>query len=275
MSFANIQDRQLPFFVRYLSDLISYRHLCWNLVGSDLRSRFRRTRLGILWAVAQPLGFALMIALVWGSLQKMGNYWEFALYVFTGHVAFEMFSAAVIGGQDSLAGAAGYLKQARIPFFIFQARTVLTSTVIFFFATLGVFLFAAATGAFPPLGFHLFLVPAFVAVFILFLTPIAMLMSITGLLFRDVKHIAQIGVQGLFLTSPVMLPREIFAEPHLKFFEFLNPLIPLFDLYRAPILHGALWNTQDVIVVSIWIVGLWSAAIISSASVGRRLVYAV
>lgn len=275
MSYENVQDRQLPFFIRYLSDLIAYRHMCVNLISSDLRSRFRRTRLGILWAVAQPLGFALMIALVWGSMQKSANYLEFALYVFTGQVCFEMFSTTVMGGQDALANAAGYLKQARIPFFIFQVRTVLTGSVIFFFATIGVFLFAAGSGGLPPLGLHLLLLPAFLAVYILFLTPIAMLMSITGLLYRDVKHIAQIGVQGLFLTSPVMLPREIFSEPHLKFFEFLNPMIAVLDLYRAPVIHGAFWNVQDMIVISIWIVGLWSAAAIASVSVGRRLVFAL
>ena len=275
MSYYNVQDRQLPFFIRYLSDLISYRHLCWNLVSSDLRSRFRRTRLGVLWAVIQPMAFALTIALVWGTLQKTAGYFEFALYVFTGQVVFEMFSTAVIGGQDSLAGAAGYLKQARIPFLIFQVRTVLTGATILFFGTIGFFAFAAVAGGLPPLGFHLFLIPAFFLLYVMFLTPIAMMMSFTGLKFRDVKHIAQIGVQAAMLLSPVMLPREIFDAPQLKFFEFLNPLVAVLDLYRAPVLYGTFWEPKDLIVISIWIVALWSAAMVSSISLGRRLVYAL
>jgi lipopolysaccharide transport system permease protein len=273
MSYVNVQDHRLPFAIRYFADLISYRHLCFNLVSSDLRSRFRRTRLGILWAVAQPLIFALMLALVWGSLMKVPNYWEFTLYVFTGQVVFEMFSTAVIGGQDSLTSAAGYLKQARIPFLIFQVRIVLTSAVILFFGTVGVFAFSLAVGAFPPVGLHLLLVPAFFGIYVVFLTPIAMLMSVTGLQFRDVKHIAGLGVQGLFLMSPVMMPRDLFVQ--LPYFEYLNPLVPVLDLYRAPILHGALWSAQSVTIVSVWIVGLWAAAIISSVSAGRRLVYAL
>ena len=273
MSYVNVQDHRLPFLIRYVADLISYRHLCFNLVSSDLRSRFRRTRLGILWAVAQPLAFALMLALVWGSLLKMPNYWEFALYVFTGQVVFEMFSTTVIVGQDTLTSASGYLKQARIPFFIFQVRIVLTSAVILFFGTIGVFAFSLAIGAFPPPGLHLLLVPAFFGIYVLFLTPIAMLMSVTGLQFRDVKHIAGLGVQGLFLMSPVMMPRDLFGQ--LPYFEYLNPIVSVLDLYRAPILHGALWNPQSLLVVSIWIVGLWTAAIVSSATSGRRLVYAL
>lgn len=273
MSYVNVQDRQLPFFIRYVSDLFAYRHLCLNLVSSDLRSRFRRTRLGILWAVAQPLIFALMLALVWGNLAQVPNYWQFALYVFTGQVVFELISTSVIGGQDSLTGAAGYLKQARIPFFIFQVRTVLSGTVIFMFGTVGVFVFAAAIGALPSFGLHLLLVPAFFVIYVLFLVPVVMLMSVTGLQFRDVRHIAGLGVQGLFLMSPIMMPRDMFAK--LPFFDFFNPLVPLLDLYRAPILHSSMWNAQSVIVISIWIVGLWVAALISSVSAGRRLVYAL
>ncbi|MEQ1785263.1 MAG: hypothetical protein ABMA14_28290, partial [Hyphomonadaceae bacterium] len=70
MSYVNVQDRRLPFVLRYLGDLMTYRHLCWNLVTSDLRSRFRRTQLGVLWAVIQPLVMALLIAAVWGALQR-------------------------------------------------------------------------------------------------------------------------------------------------------------------------------------------------------------
>jgi ABC-type polysaccharide/polyol phosphate export permease len=206
-------------------------------------------------------------------LLKTENYWEFALYVFTGQVVFEMFSTAVIGGQDSLTSAAGYLKQARIPFLIFQVRIVLTSAVILFFGTIGVFAFALAVGAFPPVGMHLLLVPAFFCIYVLCLTPIAMLMSVTGLQFRDVKHIAGLGVQGLFLMSPVMMPRDLFGQ--LPYFEYLNPLVPVLDLYRAPILHGTFWAAQSVIVVSIWTGALWGAAIISSVSAGRRLIFAL
>src|SRR3990167_8054423 len=97
MSYVNVQDRRLPFVVRYLVDLITYRHLCWNLVASSLRARFRRTKLGILWAIVQPLAFALLIAAVWGSLHKSATYWEFALYVFSGMIVWEFFSNVVLG----------------------------------------------------------------------------------------------------------------------------------------------------------------------------------
>src|SRR5262245_26606545 len=112
MSYQNIHGRrQLPFAVRYVLDLIIYRHFALNLVGSDLRSRFRRSYFGILWAVAQPLGFALIIAWVWGSLFNQTSVLDYAIYVFSGFIVWDYFSAVMNVSQDSLTMSEGYLKQ--------------------------------------------------------------------------------------------------------------------------------------------------------------------
>lgn len=275
MSYVNVQDRKLPFALRYIADFLSYRHLCWNLVGSALRSRFRRTRLGILWAIIQPLGFSLLIALVWGGLHPKASIWEFAAYVFTGTVAFELFGTSIQNGQDALASGSGFLKQARIPFLIFQLKVVLTSLVMFMFALIGALLISAIVMKGANLGLPLLLIPVFMAIALLFMLPIVIIMSIIGTLFRDVKYISMLGERALFLMSPVMLPREVLQQPHLQFLEVLNPLVSFLDLFRDSVLYGRLWEAQDVIVMSIWIGLLWAIAIPASMSAGRRIVFAI
>ena len=275
MSYVNVREQRLPSAIRYLADLISYRHLCFNLVSSDLRSRFRRTRLGILWAVVQPMGMALAIAFVWGSLHGQLTYWEFALYYYSGHIAFDGLAVAVVGGQDALLNAGGYLRQARIPFLIFQTRVIFTGVIVFLFALAGLLFLQAVSGALPPIGLHTLLIIAFVPIYILFLVPIAMITSTVGLVFRDFKHISQLVMQMLFLLSPVMLPRDVFERPELRFMEFADPVLPLLDMMRDPVLYGRFWQAQDVLVISAWTVGLWCVAILVSGSHGRKLVFAI
>ena len=275
MSYVNVQSRKLPFLIRYFVDLFTYRHLCWNLVGADLRARFRRSRLGILWAIIQPLAFALMIAAVWGGMFNVTDYWAFAIYVFSGTILWEFFSNVVVGSQDALRGAEGYLKQTRVPFFIFQLRLPFTSLVILLFAIAGQIILQAATQKLPMLGPHLLLLPAFLVFFILFGVPLAVLMSIIGTQYRDVRHISTIGVQALFFISPVMIQRDILDKPELAFLSYINPMVPLLDMFRAPVLYNHLWRQSDVIVVSIWIVALWGAALLLSAKAGRKLVFAL
>lgn len=275
MSYINFQHRRVPFAIRYVGDLLTYRHLCWNLVGSDLRARFRRTRLGVLWAIIQPLIFALMIATVWGAIQKTASHWEYAVYVLTGMVVFDLFSVALSGSQAALHNAAGFVKQARIPFFIFQLRVVITGVVIFFLGLIGVVLFSTAVGYPPALGPNLLLVPGFVGVAVLFVLPIAMIMSLIGVLYRDVEYISNLAERALYFLSPVMLPREIMAQPHLRFLEFVNPLVPFLDMFRDPMMYGRFWDQQDIIVMGIWVVALWTLALVTAASVGRKVVFAL
>lgn len=275
MSYVNVQDRRLPFALRYAADFLSYRHLCWNLVGSALRSRFRRTQLGILWAILQPLAFSLMIAAVWGGLRNKESVWEFAAYVFTGTVAYELFSTSMQVGQDALMSASGFIRQARIPFLIFQLKVVLTSLVMFMCAMVGALLMSAIVTQGANLGPPLLLVPVFMGIAALFMLPIVIIMSIVGALFRDVKYISLLGERALFLVSPVMLPRDILQQPHLQFLEVLNPLVSFLDLFRDPFLYGRFWEAQDVVTMFSWIAALWVLAIISSMSVGRRIVFAL
>jgi len=275
MGYANIQTRKLPFVLRYAVDLIAYRHLCWNLVASDLRSRFRRSSIGILWAVIQPLAFALMIAAVWGTVMGTVNYWDYALYVFSGLLVWEYFATVVNVSQDSLTTAEGYLKQTRIPFLAFQVRTPLTSMVIFGCGLCGLLILMLALGKLPPVGQHMLLLPAFAGLLLMFGIPLAILMSVMGTMYRDIKYISQIGLQGLFFLSPVMLGREVFERPELKILEFLNPAVALLDLFRAPIIDGALWDQQALTSLLVWIGALWVFAIFASAKVGRRIIFAL
>jgi len=275
MSYVNVLEQRWPFLQRYVSALLFYRHLCWKLVGADLRNRFRRTRLGFLWAFIQPLAFALMIAFVWGALNKELGFWGFALYFLSGMTVFEAFSTYIVGGQDALIQGAGYLRQAWIPLFIFQLRVVLTAGVFFLVEMSTVFIFAIAAGKLPPVGLHLFLLPVFLVFMFLFATGTVVLMSIVGTYFRDVKHIASLGLRAMMLLSPVMLPRELFEGSQLKFMEYLNPLVPMLDMFRDPIVYGRGWDLQDVVVLTIWIVGIWALAIIASVSVGRRVMFAI
>lgn len=280
MQYSNYQDKPWPFAITYLFDLLRFRHLCWNLVGSDLRSRFRRSRLGMLWAIIQPLGFSLMLALVWGTLFQNKTFWEFTIYTFAGMVVWEFFVNSVFGGLDALVGASGYLKQSRIPFLIFQARVPLTSAIMFLFALaglIGLMTVLQLTGAqkFPAGGLHYLLVPLFIPMMLMFTLPVAVLFSFLGAQFRDTRHIMQLAVQGLFFISPVMLAREILEKPQLAWMKIANPIVPLLDLFRAPLLEGRFWDRTELITYGVWVGALWMFALLVSGRFGRKIVFAL
>ncbi len=275
LSYTNYSTRNLPFLVSYFVDLARYRHLAWSLVGSDLRARFRRSYLGILWAVLQPLGFSLIVALVWSQVFKTQSIETFIIYVFSGMLIWEYFSQSVIVSLDSLINSAGYLKQARIPFLVFQMRVPLSALVVLMFGMIGLFGMMAAVGHLPPLGFHLLLLPVYFLMLVTFMIPMSVIASIVGPSFRDSKHVIGLLLQAVFFVSPVMLERGVLNNEAIAFIKYLNPLVPLLDLFRDPMLYGKLWQAHDVLVWLGWTAGLWIVAVLAAARAGRSIIFAL
>lgn len=275
MAYVNLQGRRLPFIFRYAIDLATYRHLAANLVAADLRARFRRSYFGILWAILQPLGFALIIAYVWHALFEAQSYWDYALYVFSGLIVWDYFATVMNVSQDSLSAAEGYLKQTRIPFVVFQMRTALSGHVVMMAAFLGLIGLMAALGKAPELGTHLLYVPAFFVVVLFFMLPLTIIMSILGTKFRDLRYITYLAVQALFFVSPVMLGREVFDAEKMALIKLFNPMAHLLDMFREPLFHAQGWTSEQVFVVAIWIVVAWIVAIWLAISEGRRLVFSL
>ncbi len=276
MGYVNIQNgRKESFLGGYFGDLLKYRHLAFNLVSSDLRARFRRSYFGILWAVAQPLAFSLVLGYVWGSLFRYESVWEFALYIFCGMLIWEYFSTNVLVSQEAIIGAEGYLRQARIPFLAFQLRTPMSAMVILWAGCVGLLIFMAALGKLPPLGPHLLQAPAYFALLFLFMAPLSISLSILGVRFRDLRYMSIIAVQALFFVSPVMLGREMLEKPELAFLKLGNPMVPLIDMFRALTIDARMWRMSELVTLGAWIAGLWVVAIVLASTNSRKLVYAL
>ncbi len=275
MAYVNLTESRFPLWMQYAVDLARFRHLCWNLVASDIRARFRRSRIGILWAVVQPLSFALILAYVYGSLFKVESYWIFAVYVFSGMILWEFFTNCINVGMDSLLNAQGYLKQARIPFFIFQLRVPLAAIVIHLAGLGGMLLMMAALGLLPPIGENLLLVPAFLVVMLAFGTGLTVLFSTIGTQFRDARYVVGIALQGLLFLSPVFLDRNFMDSSHVWLLKYINPFVAFSEMFRGPLLYGAMWSSEDMIIMSCWIGGVWVLALAFSLKFGRRIVYSL
>lgn len=275
MSYSNFQSRRAPGFVRYLNDLMRFRHLCWNLVASDLRARFRRSRLGILWAVIQPLGYSLIIAWAWGMIFQSKTYWEFAIYVFSGMLIWEYFVNSVNVSMDALTGAVGYLRQSRVPLFIFQSRVPLSGLVTFLAGLIGLIAMMGVLQMHRSIGMHTLLIAAFPVLLVGFFMPVAVIFSVLGAQFRDLKHIVGLALQALFFLSPVMLDRPYFEDARLAMLQYVNPLVPILDMLRAPLLEGRLWTKAEIITVGIWGACLWTVSFVVAARAGRRIVFAL
>ena len=139
-----------------------YRYLLWNLVSRDFKLKYRRSVLGVVWSVLNPLLMCLVYWAVFSSLMDMrgSGIDNFPVFLMCGQLLFNFFNEATSTSMSSVLGAASLLKKVYIPKYVFPLEKccfamvncvfsfVALALVMLFFFSLGVGLFLAAATVF-------------------------------------------------------------------------------------------------------------------------------
>ena len=130
-----------------------YRYLLWNLVSRDFKLKYRRSVLGVVWSVLNPLLMCLVYWAVFSSLMDMrgSGIDNFAVFLMCGQLLFNFFNEATSTSMSSVLSAAPLLKKVYIPKYIFPLEKCCFAMVNCIFSFVALLLVMIFTGA----PFHL------------------------------------------------------------------------------------------------------------------------
>jgi lipopolysaccharide transport system permease protein len=219
----------------------------------------------------QPMLLAMLFATV---LAKLFNqpFRDQALYVFSGVVAWELFTSAVMGGSHALINVEGFLRQSRIPLLVFHVRAALVNVSIGALGCLGFSIFCAVIA---PDIFSIYWVflPVWFAVIFVFSIPVIIVSSIVNVLFRDYQQAIGVLMQALWYVSPAFIPRHVFDAPGIIHWTNVNPAASLLDLFRDPMIYHRLPEVHDFLNLGAWTVGLTCLAVGLLARYERKIIF--
>jgi ABC-type polysaccharide/polyol phosphate export permease len=221
----------------YLTTVWRYRYFWMSLVRMDLRTRYRRSLLGLGWSLLQPLAMTCILSLAFQQILEVSTK-EYIPHLFTGLVCWGFIvSCAITGCQCFIVGEA-YIRQCPLPLAIYPLRTALAG--LFHFAMgmtvlIGVCIyFRGAPGTLALCS----LVPTVLLLFV-FGWSLAVLSGTLNVFFQDTQHLAEVCFQVLFYMTPI-----IYTAEKVKKYSLIsqviswNPVVAFLDLVREPLLHG-------------------------------------
>ena len=91
---SNSTARSLPGPLRHFGELYRYREVLYLLIGADMKVRYRRTALGYLWGLLNPLLTIAILTFVFSQLMRFNSTGEYVLYVFAGLLPWQFFEEA-------------------------------------------------------------------------------------------------------------------------------------------------------------------------------------
>ena len=120
----------------YTKRIYNSRYFWWHLALSDLRTKYQRTALGLLWSVIQPLAMALLFAFVLANIFKQPAQ-ATILYIYSGLIIWDLVIFSSVSGSTAFLNAAPYMKQFAHPISIYPLRCVLVGLINFGMAFIG------------------------------------------------------------------------------------------------------------------------------------------
>ena len=179
-----------------------YRYLLWNLVSRDFKLKYRRSVLGVVWSVLNPLLMCLVYWAVFSSLMDMrgSGIDNFAVFLMCGQLLFNFFNEATSTGMSSVLGAAPLLKKVYIPKYIFPLEKCCFAMVNCVFSFVALLLVMIFTGA----PFHLTLIEAVYPLVTLFFFSlgVGLLLAAATVFFRDIMHIWSVFIPHCCIFPP-------------------------------------------------------------------------
>ncbi len=256
---------------QYIEQVIAYRHFWAHLAVSDLRARFRRSYLGILWLVIQPM----LLTIIMGSVLKYvfnQTFSDYAIYVYSGMISWDMITGAINIGSHSFIGSEGYIRQVRLPMIIYPLKTILYCGIVFIMAFLGfvAFILVVAPECF---GWTWIYMPLTFFILMIFVTPLAIISGIINIKFRDYQQFIGLILQFIWYLSPVMMPLKTFDHPGLREWTAINPVAAIMSALRQPLIEHALPSLHDYALILAYTLFLWGLAVWMLVRNERKIVF--
>lgn len=197
-----------------VSDLKESRELLYNLTMREVKGKYKRTALGQLWSLANPIALMLVYSFVFRFVIRVqpasgdpSGLDVFALWLMCGLLPWSFFTNVVTGGMGSVIGNENLIKKVYFP----RSALVVSSSLSWLYSwsiEMVVLVIAVVLLGGAP---YLFVLPTMLLMVLLtlFATGVAMMLSIANVYFRDTQYLVGILFQIWFYANPIVYPASM------------------------------------------------------------------
>ena len=222
-----------------------YRFLLSQLVSGDFKNKYRRSYLGIIWSLLNPLLMMVVMSIVFSYVFRFGSIPNYQVYLILGQVLFSFYSESTQVSVMTIVGSAQLIKKVYLPKYIFPLSKVVFSFINMSISFIAVFLVMAYYRI--PLTLNIFYLPMILVTYFLFCLGIGFILSSLMVFIRDTFHFYGIVITILGYMTPIFYSIEAlpaFLQTILKF----NPIYHYVTAVRTILLYGQPLSVLESII---------------------------
>jgi lipopolysaccharide transport system permease protein len=221
-----------------------HRDLIRRFTWREIQGRYKGSFLGIFWSLVNPLVLLLIYTFVFGIVlqarwpqAKVDNLSEFALVIFCGLTAFNIFGECMIRAPTIITSVPNYVTKVIFPLEILPV-SVLGAALFHALVSFSILLVVKLiiTGI---IWWTIVLLPV-VALPLIFLSMgFSWFLASLGVFIRDTHYSIGLVLQVLFFMTAIFYPVEAVPEPFQTIIH-LNPLTTIIESFRQIVLWGTM-----------------------------------
>lgn len=235
-----------------------YRFLLSELVKKEIKLKYRRSYLGILWTLLEPFLTMIVLSLVFSQL-KGNNDKVFPVYILAGRLIYAYFSNATKSAMKSIRVNSQMMKKVYVPKYIYPLSSII-SQFITFLISLIVLIAVAAYFKIKP---TVYLLEAIIPLAILFVMVlgVGLILATLAVFFRDMEYLWGVVLMMIMYCSAIFYKPEMVEKGGHGWILNFNPLYSVIHNFRNTVIYGqsldmnALWYSLGFSFVAL-VVGI-------------------
>lgn len=215
-----------------------------SLVSKDFKLKYRRSVLGVLWSVLNPLLMMVVLTVVFSTVFRF-SIENFPLYLILGQTLFTLMSDATSSAMSSIIDSAPLIKKIRINKVLFPLEKVcfaLLNFAISLIAVVAVMLFFHIAPT-----VNLLLLPVLLIMIFMFSLGLGLLLAALSVFFRDVMHLWSVVLTAWTYATPLFYPVEILPEWAVPIMN-ANPMYYYVSYFREIALYGTTPSVEQTLI---------------------------
>lgn len=219
-----------------VANLWRHRDLAWQFTLREVQIRHKGSRLGVIWALLNPLSMLVLYAFVFRVLFKSGfglfpkeTNFDYTLELFLGLSMFHVFAETLSWAPSLIVSNPNFVKKVVFPLEVLPVAKI-GDTTFHLVVSLCLVLVGSAFGT-SGLSWSLLWLPVLVLPLLVLALGMAWAFAALGVFVRDISQVIGFVATAVMFGSAVMYPPQMIPAPIYEFLRF-NPLLQLVDVSR-------------------------------------------
>lgn len=235
--------------IKEIRDVLKWQELLWQMVGREVKTRYKQSVLGYFWVLLNPTAQMLVMSFAFSVIMRIptnaaGNV-PYSIFLFVALLPWNLFANSLSSACASLVGSSSLITKVYFPRSILVISTIIAKIVDFLFANIVLIIYMIAYRM--PVNLNLLWVIPIFFIQQIFTLGLALFFAASNLIYRDIQYLLSLGLLLWMYLTPVIYPADLVPARY-KFIFQLNPMAVIINAYRQTILGNGTPNYTSLLI---------------------------